>query len=240
LRKVHCRQESSGVKIFEPLDQRTTPAAVYQQIRRAILEGHLPAGSQLLEAHISRDMGISRSPLREALARLEEDGLIEKVPFRGAFVAEVRPEIIQQIATLRVLVEPYAVHTAIHRMQEAESARLDQELASQRAAVQTNDPAEMIEAHLSFHRLFYELSGNELLLDLWNSWESKLQLFLVADHQAFGDLKEVPRAHQQLVEVIRRGDQAAILEAVRHHIHVAPGVEAAEGIPALEGWPAVP
>ena len=237
--KAYCRQESFGVKIFQPLDQRTTPAAVYQEIRRAILNGQLPAGSQLLEAHIARDMGISRSPLREALGRMEEEGLVEKVPFRGAFVAQVQPETIREIATLRVLVESYAVQAAAHSLR-TDTSRLDQELASQRAAARAKDPGKMIEAHLSFHRLFYELSGNELLLELWKSWESKLQLFLIADHQAFGDLKELPRTHQKLVEIIRRGDQAAIVEAVRHHVHVAPGVEAADAIPGLaEPWPEV-
>ena len=72
------------------LEQRTTtPDGVYRVLRAAILDGTVPAGGQLREAHIAADLGISRSPLREALTRLEEEGLVVKIPFRGAFVVEV-------------------------------------------------------------------------------------------------------------------------------------------------------
>jgi DNA-binding GntR family transcriptional regulator len=221
------------VSMFQPLDQRTTPSAVYEEIRRAILDGQLTAGSQLREAHIARDMGISRSPLREALGRLEEEGLVEKVPFRGAFVAQVRPETVKEIATLRLLVEPYTIQMASPHLRGESGSQLDQALAALRGAAQSKVPAEIIEAHLGFHRLFYALSGNELLLELWKGWESKLRLFLVADHQVFSDPDDLPRVHEQLAELIRSGDQAAILEAVRHHVHVAPGVEATDSIADL-------
>jgi DNA-binding GntR family transcriptional regulator len=218
------------VNVFQPLEQRTTPSAVYEEIRRAILDGQLTAGSQLREAHIARDMGISRSPLREALGRLEEEGLVEKVPFRGAFVAQVRPETVKEIATLRLLVEPYTIQTAAPRLLGENRPQLDQALAALRAAARSKVPAEIIEAHLSFHRLFYALSGNDLLLELWTGWESKLRLFLIADHQVFSDPEDLPRVHEELVEIIRGGDHAAIFEAVRHHVHVAPGVEASDPI----------
>jgi DNA-binding GntR family transcriptional regulator len=218
------------VTTFQPLDQRTTPSAVYEEIRRAILDGQLTAGSQLREAHIARDMGISRSPLREALGRLEEEGLVEKVPFRGAFVAQVRPETVKEIATLRLLVEPYTIQMAAQHLLGDGRPQLDQALAGLRAAAESKVPAEIIEAHLNFHRLFYALSGNELMLELWMGWESKLRLFLVADHQVFSDPEDLPRVHEELVEIISSGDHAALLEAVRHHVHVAPGVEASDPI----------
>ena len=79
---------------FAPLKHQKAPTAVLGQIRQAILSGALPAGSQLREAHIASEMGISRSPVREALSRLEEEGLVEKVPFKGAFVASVSPATV--------------------------------------------------------------------------------------------------------------------------------------------------
>ena len=94
---------------FEWLEQRTTtPEGVYRVLRAAILDGTVPPGGQLREAHIAADLGISRSPLREALTRLEEEGLIVKIPFRGAFVVEVSAQDVAEIASIRLLVEPYA------------------------------------------------------------------------------------------------------------------------------------
>ena len=75
---------------FKWQEQRTTtPDGVYRVLRTAILDGTVPPGEQLRETHIATDLGISRSPLREALTKLEEEGLVVKIPFRGSFVVEV-------------------------------------------------------------------------------------------------------------------------------------------------------
>ncbi|MEN0137659.1 MAG: GntR family transcriptional regulator, partial [Rhodococcus sp. (in: high G+C Gram-positive bacteria)] len=96
-----------------PLGHQKNATAAYLQIREAILDGTLPTGSQLREAHIATDMGISRSPLREALSRLEEEGLDEQVAFKGAFVSAVPPETIAEIAAVRVVVEPFVIEQAL-------------------------------------------------------------------------------------------------------------------------------
>ena len=68
------------------LERTTTPEGIYRVLRAAILNGAVPPGGQLRERDIATELGVSRSPLREALTRLEEEGLIVKIPFRGAFV----------------------------------------------------------------------------------------------------------------------------------------------------------
>lgn len=94
---------------FEWQEQRTTtPDGVYRTLRAAILDGTVPPGGQLREAHIAKDLGISRSPLREALTKLEEEGLVVKIPYRGAFVVEVSAREVAEIDSVRLRVEPYA------------------------------------------------------------------------------------------------------------------------------------
>jgi DNA-binding GntR family transcriptional regulator len=106
---------------FTWLEQRTTtPDGVYAVLRAAILDGTVPAGGQLREAHIAADLGISRSPLREALTRLEEEGLVVKIPFRGAFVVEVSARDVADIASIRVLVEPYAAELSAEALRGSE------------------------------------------------------------------------------------------------------------------------
>ena len=82
-------------------------------------EAFLP-GEQLRETHIAADLGISRSPLREALTKLEEEGLVVKVPFRGSFVVEVSAREVAEIAAIRLLVEPYAAELAAPTLRDAE------------------------------------------------------------------------------------------------------------------------
>jgi DNA-binding GntR family transcriptional regulator len=89
-----------------------------------------------------------------------------------------------------------------------------------------NDPSATLNAHMRFHRAFYELSGHKLLLDLWNSWETQLQLFLSVDHQSFADLHDVVAEHQRLQKIIDTGDLEAITAEIDRHVH--------GGIPAAE------
>ena len=146
---------------FEWLEQRTTtPDGVYRVLRAAILDGTVPPGGQLREAHIAADLGISRSPLREALTRLEEEGLIVKIPFRGAFVVEVSAEEVAEIASIRLLVEPYAAELSAEALRGPERATLMRTIEDLNRATKENDIPASIDAHLRFHRLFYDLSGH--------------------------------------------------------------------------------
>jgi DNA-binding GntR family transcriptional regulator len=219
------------VTTFEPLEHQKAPTAAFTQIREAILTGALPPGTQLREAHIATEMKISRSPVREALSRLEEEGLVEKVAFRGAFVASVSPATIAEIAQIRVLVEPFAVDMALAQLATADWKTLEGLINKLSKAADRKNMANQIENHLAFHRFFYERCGNAQLLALWMSWESKLKLFLILDHEAFADVHGVVSVHTELIEVFRSGDRDRISSAVSHHIHGAPGTEVADGHP---------
>lgn len=206
---------------FQPLNQRTAPDEIFRLLREAILTGALSPGSQLREAHISADMGVSRAPLREALTRLEEDGLVVKIPFRGAFVAEVSSTTMDEIAALRCVVEPYAAELAAPTLRDRGGARLSSVVRALRVATSAGEIPASIDAHLHFHRLFYECSGNAVLGDLWAGWESKLRLYLVADHRSYQHLEELAVAHEGLAELALRGDgdkfRAELAAHVRTH-----------------------
>ncbi|QIZ37785.1 GntR family transcriptional regulator [Saccharopolyspora sp. ASAGF58] len=208
---------------FAPLELRTRPDGVYQVLRQAILDGTLPAGGQLREAHIAADMGISRSPVREALTKLEEDGLVTKVAFCGTFVAEVSAEAIAQIASIRYLVEPYAAALSAKALQGSRNADMRAAVTVMRLAADRDDIPASIDAHLQLHRLFYEHSGHELLQDMWDGWETKLRLFLAADHRSYSDLHEIATAHEDLMTLILSGDVDEFRHALAHHVHSAPG-----------------
>jgi DNA-binding GntR family transcriptional regulator len=216
------------VATFAPLAHQKAPTAVLAQIRQAILSGALEAGSQLREAHIAQEMGISRSPVREALSALEEEGLVEKVPFKGAFVAAVSPATIAEIAGIRTQIEPYAVSLTLPRLTDADWKSLRRLLEQFTRASTGRDPAVEIEKHLAFHRFFYERSGNNTLLSMWQDWESKLRLFFILDHEAFQNSRDVAGVHEELMEIIQSRDPDAIRAAFAHHVHEAPGTEAGD------------
>ncbi len=203
------------------LQRTTTPEGVYQALRSAILGGRIPPGGQLRERDISTDLGISRSPLREALTRLEEEGLIERIPYRGAFVVEVSPQEVAEIASIRLLVEPYAGELALDALRGPERPALTQTIEDLRRATDADDIPASIDAHLQFHRLFYDLSGNGALRDLWDGWETKLRLYLSFDHRSYDDLHEIADDHERLAAVALEGDGDAFRRELAAHFQSA-------------------
>jgi DNA-binding GntR family transcriptional regulator len=206
---------------FEKLQQRTTLDTVVAVLSKAILEGALAPGSQLREAHIASELGVSRAPLREALSKLEKEGLVVKLPFRGAFVAEVGPKAVEEIATLRLRLEPFAVERSLTWLRTDGRPRFREVVGELKDAARAGDVPACIEAHLALHRLFYEAADHKLLMDLWNSWEWQLRLFLAVDMRDFSNPREVAQVHVRLQKVIERGSLAEITKAVTHHIHGA-------------------
>ncbi|MEU4341272.1 GntR family transcriptional regulator [Nocardia sp. NPDC023852] len=192
---------------FKWHEQRTTtPDGVYRVLRTAILDGTVPQGGQLRETHIAEDLGISRSPLREALTRLEEEGLVVKIPFRGSFVVEVSARDVAEIASIRVLVEPYAAELSAETLRGPERPRLMQTIEDLHRATDTHDVPASIDAHLRFHSLFYDFSGNTVLHNLWNGWETKLRLYLAVDHRTYSDLHDIAVEHERLAALVVEGD----------------------------------
>jgi DNA-binding GntR family transcriptional regulator len=195
----------------------TTPEGVYRVLRAAILGGTVPPGGQLREAHIAADLGISRSPLREALTKLEEEGLVEKIPFRGAFVVEVSARDVAEIASIRLRVEPLAGELSMDLLRGRERPTLLQTIEDLTRATEENDIPASIDAHLRFHRLFYDFSGHRILQNLWSGWESKLRLYLAVDHRSYSDVHDIAREHQGLVACVLEGDVAGFRREVAHH-----------------------
>ncbi|MFF6787074.1 FCD domain-containing protein [Streptomyces sp. NPDC012510] len=210
---------------FEWQEQRTTtPEGVYRTLRAAILDGTVPPGGQLREAHIAADLGISRSPLREALTKLEEEGLVVKIPYRGAFVVEVSAQEVAEIDSVRLRVEPYAAELSAEALRGPERPQLLQTVEDLRRAMEKDDIPASIDAHLRFHRLFYDLSGHGVLQSLWNGWETKLRLHLSVDHRTYSDdPQQLVVEHERLAAVALGGDTDAFRQELAAHFPMGLG-----------------
>jgi DNA-binding GntR family transcriptional regulator len=219
--------------MIERLQQSTTAESALRAVRDAILDGTLTPGSQLRETHTAAQLGISRAPLREALHRLEQEGLVVRIPFRGSFVAEVSERVATEIAELRALLEPYAVERALPRLATPQGrSELAEAVRTLGERTAEEDRAGSIEAHLRVHRALYEASGNQVLVDMWKSWESQLRLFLAVDHQSFPTLTSVAASHYGLLALIETGDMDQIRHELAAHIH-SPDPAAAAASPTM-------
>lgn len=211
-------REGSAV-VLPRLQQRTTPDAVADTLREAILDGSLLPGRQLRETGIAAELGISRAPLREALRRLEEEGLIVKIPFRGAFVAEVSQQFIDDVARLRSVLEPWAIEQGLLALQNERLPDLQRTVDKLAVAARKGNAQDSVAAHLAFHRTLYEAVGNEALTSLWRGWENQLRLFLAADYREYDDPMTTHHEHKVMLDMIVQGDMRAIRRLLSTHIH---------------------
>ena len=217
---------------IQRLQQSTTAESALRAVRNAILDGTFPPGSQLREVHISTELGISRAPLREALNRLELEGLVVRIPFRGAFVAEVSATAVAEIAALRAVLEPYAVECALPHFATTEGrAELVDAVNTLSERTSEGDRPGSLKAHLAIHSLLYRASGNQALYDVWKSWELQLRLFLAVDQQAFPQLSDLAVTHRALLAAIETGDMTQIRHELAGHIHS----KAPESVPEAGG-----
>lgn len=201
-----------------PLGQRTMPEGVADVLRRAILAGELSPAAPLREAHLAAELGVSRAPLREALRLLEDEGLVERRPFKGCVVATVTADQVREIAVVRERVEPLAAHLALPVLRPTNFVELRAAVARLHDVTRDDDWAASINAHLAVHRVLYEHSGNRILLDMWKGWEARLRLFLIVDHQSFTRLTDVAASHARLLDVFVEGEPASVEEELVGHV----------------------
>lgn len=161
-----------------PLQQRTMPEGIAEVLRRAILTGEMSPGEPLRETQLSTELGVSRAPLREAFRLLEEEGLVDRIAFKGSAVAVVSAQDVHQIAVVRQRVEPLAVQLGLHALQAEDASELRAAVAVLQDVTRSGDIADSIDAHLAVHRLLYVRSGNSVLADMWQSWESAVAVVL--------------------------------------------------------------
>lgn len=220
-----ARSSTLGGSNLPRVEQRTTPDAVVAVLRAAILDGTLAPGQQLRESHLAADLGVSRAPLREAFSRLGDEGLIVKFPFRGSFVAEVKADVIDEIAGLRRRLEAFAVELSLASDRKLLLQRLRADVKALSGAADAGDLATSIDHHLAVHRLFYEMSGHRLLFQMWQEWEGQLRLFLALDHRTFEHLHDLGTDHEQLLKIVASGDMKAIAAELVGHVHGAVPIE---------------
>jgi DNA-binding GntR family transcriptional regulator len=191
---------------------------IVELLRERIFRRTLRPGERLLEARLCEELQISRAPLREALLRLEREGLVETRPHRGAVVVEVTEIDEAMIRELRVPLESLALRRAAEARDPDLVAGLETQLNEIREAAASSDSIGAALAHLEFHRMLGHASGNTRLamfLDQLTSQSLALRAYAVLPPDV---LQELASMHEEIVDVIRRGDIGAAESVMTAHI----------------------
>ncbi|MDI6773538.1 MAG: GntR family transcriptional regulator [bacterium] len=203
------------------LSRTTLSREAYRVLRSAILGRRLPAGQKLVVRVLAEDLGLSPTPVKEALAALEREGLVVAVPHRGYRVPIVTPHDIEELYALREVVEGLAAALAARQGDERCRAQLERLLARQQVCVQSGDVEGYGDLDLSFHRCLREASGNARLSRVAESFNGQIRLLISTSAQLPGRLPVSLQEHKAIVRAVKAQDPAAADAAMRHHVQQA-------------------
>jgi DNA-binding GntR family transcriptional regulator len=201
-----------------PPTSQTKVSAAYDAIRRAIEEGALPPGQRLRMSRLEGELGMSPTPIREALRLLQSDGVVEHQPHRGMIVAEYTAEDVEEIFRLRVALEPIATGLAAERATEEQLAGISELHDKHAEAVAGEAAAAAVALNTEWHRAIYATCGSRILEEfitrLWMAlpvravWVSSEARHSLEEHVAVMDAllaRDAPRATVLMAEHLKRG-----------------------------------
>ena len=197
----------------------TLGATALEALRASILSGRFAGGERLVEATLAQEMGISRGPLREAMALLEKDGLILNVPRRGKSVVEFTTKGLDEQYGLRKVLETYAVELLIKRATPSKDRALERALRQVRDAADGDEPLRMALADLAFHDTLYKLTDDDLLTRVWReSVAGKLRMLVNITTRTLYPMAVEVSNHQVIMDAILQRDVATAREHVAQHV----------------------
>ena len=207
----------------DPLPDQNLADAVADRIRAAIWSGQYQPGDRLVERRLAHEFGISHIPLREALARLTEEGLVERLPRRGARVASLTPRMLEEVSSLRVVLEQFVVRRLKDRFTPEAYLELQGVVDRMVKAAEDHDLVRVHEIDQEFHQRLWELTDHALLVELAAQMRSRTSHFYRAAAASLGpdEVRRHADSHQQLLDVIASGDRRAAERAMQHHVEQA-------------------
>ncbi len=195
--------------------------SLFHQLRTDILQGKLKPGEKLTEQRVCQEYVVSRTPVREAFQKLENDGLIETIPNRGAFVVGVSDRDISDMYELRRAYEELAVRWAIERITDEEFEQLKEAYEFMEFYTMKKDIPKMLNINMQFHQLIYNAAHNRMLLHTLTNFQVYTKQRRGEKTYADNYLEEVLAEHQEIFQAFVDRDAEAGAAAVGRHLENA-------------------
>jgi len=175
---------------------------VFESLREAIIHGRLRPGERLMEIHLAEEMGVSRTPVREAIRKLELEGFVVMVPRKGAYVAGISVKDIVDVFEVRAALEGLAAGLAAARITEEEMEELERTLVRINVNSEEDDINSIVEGDSSFHELIYKASRNQRLVQIITRLKEQIHRFRMTSLSQPGRTKNALGEHKTIVEAI--------------------------------------
>lgn len=192
--------------------------SVLERLRTAIITGELAVGDVHSAPNLGTSLGVSATPVREAMMELAREGLVETIKNKGFRVRAVSFEELDEIAEIRLLLEPPMMHRVVDRISHATFDELDELARAVDDAERHSDLGAYLAADREFHRVILACAGNEQLTELATSLRCRTHLHGLRMLAEAGKLRQVSSEHHELIQLLREGDGAGAEALLRRHI----------------------
>ncbi|MCI8579459.1 MAG: GntR family transcriptional regulator [Dorea sp.] len=191
---------------------------VFNTLRQAILRGELKPGERLMEIQLANKLGVSRTPIREAIRKLELEGLVLMIPRKGAEVADITEKSLKDVLEVRRALEELSVKLTCDRITKEEIKELEQAAENFRKTMKSKDITEIAEADVRFHDVIYTATKNQKLIQLLNNLHEQMYRYRIEylkDEEVYPKLL---KEHKEIIERINRGEKEEAARIVCEHI----------------------
>ncbi len=191
---------------------------VFNKLRRAILTGELKPGERLMEIHLAKKLGVSRTPIREAIHKLTLEGLATMTPRRGAEVAQITEKSMNDVLEVRRALDALCAELACDRITEEELENLQQACDHFEAAVKTKDVKKIAQADVELHDIIVRATDNQRLIQLINNLSEQMYRYRFEYIKDFSQHETLVKEHRIIYQSIVRKDKKTAAEAAKIHI----------------------
>ena len=191
---------------------------VFNTLRDAILKGELEPGERLMEIQLAERLGVSRTPIREAIRKLELEGLVLMIPRKGAEVAKISEKSLRDVLEVRRSLEELAAELACQRMDAEALKDLEDAQKAFIQAVESGETMTMAEADEHFHDVIYMGTGNTRLVQILNNLREQMYRYRLEYLKDTHSHEKLDGEHQAIYENIKNGDKEAVCAMVGQHI----------------------
>lgn len=213
---------SEKFALSPPLN-RSLADEIVVRLREAILSGQFEPDERLGEQFLAETLGVSRGPIREALNQLEREGLVIIRRNRGAFVARLSREDVDEVYSLRLALEKLAVQLAIQNASPTDFDEMQATIDTMASYLERGlTEQEGAELDVRFHDIMYRSTGHQRLFDFWEQLRPQIHIFLLSRAAADSDFRQYAvEGHQAILDAIRDKDEARAIATLEDHIRGA-------------------
>ena len=191
---------------------------VFQTLRQAILKGELKPGERLMEIQLAQKLGVSRTPVREAIRKLELEGLVLMIPRKGAEVAEITIKDLEDVLEVRAALEELAVCDACENITEEQILALKEAADNFQAALESDDLVKCAETDMAFHEIIYSATNNKRLLQILNNLREQMYRYRMEYVKDIRQRSNLVEEHRELLDAISSRDSIKAKELMKTHL----------------------